>query len=103
ICNRPVTRQSPQQIVDRILDLEDGARFNVLAPVVRGRRGEYDALLEELTRQGFARVRIDGEIFELADRSSIELARYEQHSIEVVVDRLLLPATTARRVAGSVG
>src|ERR1700761_235149 len=89
ICNRPVTRQSPQQIVDRILDLEEGARFHVLAPVVRGRRGEYDALLEELTRQGFARVRIDGEICERADRASIELARYEQPSIEVVVDRLV--------------
>ena len=102
ICNRPVTRQSPQQIVDRILDLEEGARFHVLAPVVRGRRGEYDALLEELTRQGFARVRIDGEIFELADRSSIELARYEQHSIEVVVDRLVRRDNIGRRLTESI-
>src|SRR6202045_1830599 len=59
-----VTRQTPQQIVDRILELPDGTRFQVLAPVVRGRKGEYESLLEELAGQGFARVRIDGEVGE---------------------------------------
>jgi excinuclease ABC subunit A len=102
ICGRPVTRQSPQQIVDRIMDLDDGARFHVLAPVVRGRRGEYEALLEELVKQGFARVRVDGQIYELADRASIELARYEQHSIEVVVDRLVRRDNIARRLTESI-
>ena len=102
ICGRPVTRQSPQQIVDRIMDLDDGARFHVLAPVVRGRRGEYEALLEELVKQGFARVRVDGQIYELADRASIELARYEQHSIEVVVDRLVRRENIARRLTESI-
>ena len=65
-----VQRQTPQQIVDRILVLPDGTRFQVLAPVVRGRKGEYQSLLEELAGQGFARARIDGEVHELSDRRS---------------------------------
>ena len=97
-----MTRQSPQQIVDRIMELADGTRFHVLAPVVRGRKGEYDALLEELAKQGFARVRIDGEIVELADRATIELARYEQHTIEVVVDRLVRRDGIERRLTDSI-
>ncbi len=88
-CGRPVARQTPQQIVDRILDLPDGTRFQVLAPVVRGRKGEYTGLLEELAKQGFARARVDGEPVELAERAEHQLARYEQHTIEVVVDRLV--------------
>src|ERR1700736_6638827 len=88
-CGRPVARQSPQQIVDRILAMDEGTRFLVLAPVVRGRKGEYSALLDDLAKQGFARVRVDGTTVELADRSGVDLARYEQHTIEVVVDRLI--------------
>ncbi len=67
-CGRPVARQSPQQIVDRILAMEEGTRFMVLAPVVRGRKGEYGALLDDLAKQGFARARVDGAMVELADR-----------------------------------
>ena len=88
-CGRPVARQTPQQIVDRILDLPEGTRFQVLAPVVRGRKGEYEAFLDDLAKQGFARVRVDGEVVELSDRAALNLARYEQHTIEVVVDRLV--------------
>ena len=88
-CGRPVVRQSPQQIVDRILAMDEGTRFMVLAPVVRGRKGEYGALLDDLAKQGFARARIDGDTVELADREQLDLARYEQHTIEVVVDRLV--------------
>src|SRR5687768_15090786 len=87
----PIERQTPQEIVDRILLLPDGTRFQVLAPVVRGRKGEYDGLLEDLAREGYARARIDGEIVDLggaaADRP--KLARYENHTIEVVIDRLV--------------
>ena len=74
-----VTRQTPQQIVDRILELPEGTRFQVLAPVVRGRKGTYDTLLADLATQGFARVRVDGEIHELTELASqgAELARYE--------------------------
>ena len=101
-CGRLVTRQSPQQIVDRVLQLEDGTRFQVLSPVVRGRKGEYSSLLEELAKQGYARVRVDGQIIELADRLALELARYEQHTIEVVVDRLVRRAGIERRLTDSI-
>ena len=100
-CGRPVARQSPQQIVDRILALEEGTRFLVLAPVVRGRKGEYSALLDDLSKQGFARVRVDGATVELADRDQVELARYEQHTIEVVVDRLVRRDDIRRRLTES--
>ncbi len=83
----PVARQTPQQIVDRILELEDGTRFQVLAPVVRGRKGEYETLLKDLAAQGFSRARVDGEVRDLTE--DIRLDRYFQHTIEVVVDRLV--------------
>jgi len=101
-CGRPVTRQSPQQIVDQVMELPEGSRFHVLAPMVRGRRGEYEALLEDLSRQGFARVRIDGEVRELSERSEIDLARYEQHTIAVVVDRLIRRGEIEHRLTESI-
>src|SRR5438094_6394140 len=67
LCGSEVSRQTPQQIVDRILELPEGTRFQVMAPVVRGRKGEYEGLLQDLASQGFARARIDGELMELAD------------------------------------
>src|SRR4051812_34494419 len=82
-CGAEVTRQTPQQIVDRILQLPEGTRFQVMEPVVRGRKGEYEGLLEDLRKQGYVRARVDGEIGELSDE--IKLARYEQHTIEVIV------------------
>ena len=101
ICGRPVARQSPQQIVDRILGMAEGTRFMVLAPVVRGRKGEYGALLDDLAKQGFARARVDGVGIELADRGQLDLARYEQHTIEVVVDRLVRHDDIRRRLTES--
>jgi excinuclease ABC subunit A len=106
-CGRVITRQTPQQIVDRVLELPEGTRFQVLAPVVRGRKGEYEGLLKELAGQGFARVRIDGDLHELADLVSgadadaRRLARYEQHTIEVVIDRLVRRAGIERRLTDS--
>ncbi|HLI01209.1 MAG TPA: excinuclease ABC subunit UvrA, partial [Acidimicrobiales bacterium] len=94
-----VQRQTPQQIVDRILELPDGTRFQVLAPVVRGRKGEYQSLLDELAGQGFSRARVDGEIYDLGDVP--KLARYEQHTIEVVVDRLVRRDGIERRLTDS--
>ena len=95
----PVERQTPQQIVDRILELDEGTRFMVLAPVVRGRKGEYGALLSDLASQGFARARIDGEIRELTEE--IRLDRYYQHTIEVVVDRLVRKEGMTQRLTQS--
>jgi excinuclease ABC subunit A len=94
-----VTRQTPQQIVDRVLKLPEGTRFQVLAPVVRGRKGTYDTLLADLATQGFARARVDGEVIELTDKT--DLARYEQHTIEVIVDRLVRRAGIERRLTDS--
>jgi len=100
-CGRVITRQTPQQIVDRVLQLEEGTRFQVLAPVVRGRKGEYDGLLKELAQQGFTRARVDGEPIDLGAGSGDRLARYENHTIEVVVDRLVRRAGIERRLTDS--
>jgi len=94
-----IKRQTPQQIVDRVLELPDGTKFQVLAPVVRGRKGTYDTLLADLASQGFARAIIDGELHELTDK--VELARYEQHTIQIVVDRLVKKAGIDRRLTDS--
>jgi excinuclease ABC subunit A len=94
-----VSRQTPQQIVDRVLTLPEGTRFQVLAPVVRGRKGEYESLFSELAGQGFARARVDGEVYELSQVP--KLARYENHTIEVVVDRLVLRQGIERRLTDS--
>ncbi|MBM3675222.1 MAG: excinuclease ABC subunit UvrA [Actinobacteria bacterium] len=100
-CGRVITRQTPQQIVDRVLELPDGTRFQVLAPVVRGRKGEYDGLLGELAKQGFSRARIDGEVVDLSEAVKGRLARYENHTIEIVVDRLVRRAGIERRLTDS--
>jgi excinuclease ABC subunit A len=101
-CGRPVARQTPQQIVDRVLELPEGTRFQVLAPVVRGRKGEYSTLLDDFAKQGFARVRVDGIPVELAERSEVALARYETHTIEVVVDRLIRRDGIRQRLTESI-
>ncbi len=97
-------RQSPQQIVDRLAELPDGTRFQVLAPVVRGRKGEYDTLLQDLSAQGFVRARIDGDTVDISEflKDGDRLARYEQHTIEVVVDRLVRREGIERRLTDSV-
>jgi excinuclease ABC subunit A len=102
-CGRQITRQTPQQIVDRILELPQGTRFQVLAPVVRGRKGEYESLLADLGRQGYTRARVDGEVIELTGTEAVRprLARYEQHTIEVVVDRLVRRPGIERRLTDS--
>ena len=96
-------RQTPQQIVDRILLLPEGTRFQVLAPVVRGRKGEYDTLLEDLSGQGYVRARIDGEVVVIDEflKRDTRLARYEQHKIEIVVDRLVQREGIERRLTDS--
>ncbi len=86
-CGEPITRQSPQQIVDRLLELPERTRFQILAPVVRARKGEYVDLFAELQTKGFARARVDGEVLALADVPKLE--KQIKHTIEVVVDRLV--------------
>lgn len=96
-------RQTPQQIVDRVLELEPDTRFQILAPVVRGRKGEYETLLEDLSGQGYVRARIDGETVQIDEflKGEDRLARYESHDIEVVVDRLVLREGIERRLTDS--
>jgi excinuclease ABC subunit A len=100
VCGRPIARQTPQQIVDRVLDLEQGARFQVLAPVVRGRKGEYADLFRQLQTQGYSRVRVDGETHMLTEPP--KLNKQQKHTIEVVVDRLQVKGSAKRRLTDSV-
>ncbi len=99
-CGSPIERQTPQQIVDRILTLEEGRRFQVLAPVIRGRKGEYVELFRQLQTQGFSRARVNGEIHALEDPPKLD--KQKKHTIEVVVDRLAVKASAKRRLTDSV-
>jgi excinuclease ABC subunit A len=100
VCGSLIARQSPQQIVDRVLDLDEGTRFQVLAPVVRGRKGEYAELFRELQTKGFSRARVDGDVITLSDPP--KLAKYEKHDIDVVIDRLSVKRDAKRRLTDSV-
>ena len=105
VCGRPIARQTPQQIVDRVLELDEGTRFQVLAPVIRGRKGEYTELLRDLQVKGYSRARVDGTIIRLDTAVSGELPslkKYEKHKIEVIVDRLDVKESARRRLTDSV-
>jgi excinuclease ABC subunit A len=98
-CGQVIARQSLEQMVDRIEALPEGARILVLGPVVKGRKGEYRAVFDDIRKQGFVRVRVDGTVRELSEE--IKLARYQQHTIEVVVDRLVIKPGLRRRLSDS--
>ncbi|MCW2825074.1 MAG: excinuclease subunit [Aeromicrobium sp.] len=100
-CGEPIARQTPQQIVDRILAGEEGARFQVLAPVIRGRKGEYLELFRQLQTQGFSRTIVDGEVHMLADEPP-KLAKQKKHTIDVVVDRLQVKKSQQQRLTESI-
>jgi excinuclease ABC subunit A len=99
-CGRPITGQSAEQIIDQVMELPDGARFMVMAPVVRGRKGEYGKLLEELRADGFARVRIDDRVRHLEE--AIVLDKRYKHDISVIVDRLTMRHDVRKRLADSI-
>ena len=99
-CGKRIEKQAIDQIVDNIMELEEGTRIQVLAPVVRGRKGEYTKQLEEFQKDGFVRVRIDGEIYELSD--DIELDRKKKHNIDLIVDRLVIKEDIVSRLTESV-
>ncbi|MEU9889298.1 excinuclease ABC subunit UvrA [Sphaerisporangium sp. NPDC051011] len=99
-CGRPIARQTPQQIVDRVLELPEGTRFQVMAPVIRGRKGEYAELFRELQTKGFARARVDGTVVRLEEPPTLK--KYEKHDIEVIVDRLSVKESARRRLTDSV-
>lgn len=99
-CGKKIEKQTIDQIVDNIMNLEEGTRIQVLAPVIRGRKGEYTKLLENFQKEGFVRVRIDGEIYELTD--TIEIDRKKKHNIDIVVDRLVIRDDIRSRLTESV-
>ena len=100
ICGRPIVGQSAEQIIDQVMELAEGVRFMVLAPVVRGRKGEYGKLLEQLRADGFARVKIDDRVRMLEE--SIVLDKRYKHDISVVVDRLVMRHDVRKRLADSI-
>ena len=100
VCDEKITRQTPQQIVDQVLSLEEGMKFQVLAPVVRTRKGEFVDLFKDLAAQGFARVRVDGEVHQLSDPPTLK--KQIKHDIDVVVDRLQVKESQKQRLTDSV-
>ncbi len=100
VCGERISKQSPQQIVDRLLAMAEGTRFMVLAPVVRGRKGEYVDLFAELQAKGYARARVDGVVHQLTDPP--KLKKQEKHTIEVVIDRLSVKPSAKQRLTDSV-
>ncbi len=98
-CGQPITSQTVQQMVDQLLGLPEGTKFQVLAPIVRGRKGEFRQMFEDLQRQGYVRVRVDGEIRELGEEITLE--KFKNHTIDVVIDRLVQKDGLAQRLADS--
>lgn len=99
-CGRPIAAQSAEQIIDQIMGMEEGTRFMVMAPIVRGRKGEYGKQLAELRSEGFTRVKVDGELRQLEEE--IVLDKKFKHDISVVVDRLVMRGDLRKRLADSV-
>ncbi|MEU8511298.1 excinuclease ABC subunit UvrA [Kitasatospora sp. NPDC048722] len=99
-CGRPIAKQSPQAIVDKVLELAEGTRFQVLSPVVRERKGEFVDLFADLQSKGYSRARVDGETVQLAEPP--KLKKQEKHTVEVVIDRLTVKESAKRRLTDSV-
>jgi excinuclease ABC subunit A len=102
VCGRKIEKQSPSEITDRLLGQFGDARAILLAPVVRGRKGEYRKLLADLRREGFARVRVDGTLYELEEAEKLKLEKFEKHDLDVVIDRVTLRESDRSRIAESV-
>ena len=98
-CGKPIAQQTIDQMVDVIMEMEEGTKIQIMAPIVRGRKGEHIKLLQEMARQGYVRTRINGEVMELADE--IKLDKNKKHNIEIVIDRLVIKKDLDRRLADS--
>ncbi|MFZ1683764.1 MAG: excinuclease ABC subunit UvrA [Candidatus Zixiibacteriota bacterium] len=99
-CGQPISQQTVEQIVDSVLSFEEGTRLIVMAPLVRGKKGEHKDIIDEARREGFVRLRIDGEVVETDDETALD--KNKKHNIEAVVDRLVVKQTSKRRLADSV-
>jgi len=100
VCGKPITQQSASQIVDSIMGFDEGTRIAILAPLVRGRKGEHRDIIEQARKEGFIRLRVDGTIYEVEE--PIELDKKKNHTIEAVVDRLVIKGQVNRRLADSI-
>lgn len=100
ICGREITQQSVDQMVDSIMSLPEGTRIQLLAPVVRGRKGEYQKLIEDAKKSGYVRIRVDGEVLDIA--GEIKMEKNKKHSIEIVVDRLVVKPDVVKRLSESI-
>ena len=99
-CGKKIEKQTIDQVVDSLMELEEGTKIQIFAPVVRGRKGEYTKLLEDFSKEGFVRVRVDGQIYELTD--DIEIDRKKKHNIDIIVDRLVIKEDIRSRLTESV-
>ncbi len=99
-CGKKIEKQTLDQIVDNVLEHEEGTKIQILSPIIRAKKGEYVKLLESMQKEGFVRVRIDGEMFELTD--DIEMDRKKKHNIDIVVDRLVVKEDIRNRLAESI-
>lgn len=99
VCGKEIRQQTVDQIVDKVMELPERTKFQILSPIVRGRKGEYRKELEDLVKQGYARVRIDGIIYDLSEQ--IKLDKNKKHNIEVVVDRLVMKEDIKSRLSDS--
>ena len=100
-CGKPVSQQQPSQIVDQLMQLPEGTRMQLMAPIARGRKGEYRKELEDIRKEGYVRVRIDGTIYDISEEIPI-LDRYKQHDLDIVVDRVVVREGTEKRLADSI-
>ncbi|NPV69648.1 MAG: excinuclease ABC subunit UvrA [Firmicutes bacterium] len=100
-CGRPISRQAVEQMVDRVMGLPEGTRIQILAPLVRGRKGEHTRVFEDIRKAGYLRARVDGEVVDLSGGDEVRLEKNRKHTIEAVVDRLIVKPGAARRLADS--
>ncbi|HMW93115.1 MAG TPA: excinuclease ABC subunit UvrA, partial [Candidatus Obscuribacter sp.] len=100
-CDRLINPQTIDQIVDQVLSLDEGSKIQILAPLIAGKKGEYQSLFQELRKEGFVRCRIDGEVVELEDEEQIKLDKNKKHNIDLVVDRLVIKKGIQSRLADS--
>ena len=100
VCGREITQQTVDQIVDTVLKLEEKTRIQIMAPIVRGRKGEYVKELDNIRKSGYVRVRVDGAVYDLSE--DIKMDKNKKHNIEVIVDRLIINSTVKSRLADSI-
>ena len=99
-CGKKIEKQTVDQIVDSILEFEEGTKIQILAPVIRGRKGEFKKLLEDFQKEGFVRARVDGNLVELSD--DIDIDRKKKHNIDIIIDRLVIKDNIRARLTESV-